>query len=170
MRASSLPVSDSVRATVPVARTINALWNDLDRVATLRAEYRDIGEAGVLALARSDLLFARRSTARQDLKRPASGRIRDRRSQRGRGARCATPRHVFVPRHNPSDDALTEAIGAPICELVDAFGESRKPSRRLAPLLRSSQNEHLVAVGDRLQRAEWACRGLAVFRESPKCS
>jgi hypothetical protein len=43
---------------VPVARTINALWNDLDHVATLRTEYRDIGEAGVLALAHSDLLFA----------------------------------------------------------------------------------------------------------------
>jgi hypothetical protein len=27
MRASSLPVTDSVRATVPVARTISALWN-----------------------------------------------------------------------------------------------------------------------------------------------
>src|ERR1700694_3124709 len=49
MRASSLPVSDSVRATVPVARTINALWNDLDGVATLRAEYRAVAEAGVLA-------------------------------------------------------------------------------------------------------------------------
>ena len=33
-------------------------WNDLDRVATLRAEYRDIGEAGVLTLSRSDLLVA----------------------------------------------------------------------------------------------------------------
>jgi hypothetical protein len=34
------------------------LRNDLDRVATLRAEYRDVGEAGVLTLSRSDLLVA----------------------------------------------------------------------------------------------------------------
>jgi hypothetical protein len=33
--------------------------NDLDRVATLRAEYRDDAEAGVLARFGSDLLVAR---------------------------------------------------------------------------------------------------------------
>jgi len=122
--------------------------NEAHRAPSQHNRSRNI-HAGLDPRVAMHLLVARRSTARQDLKRPASGRIRDRRSQRGRGARCATPRHVFVPRHKASDDALTEAIAAPICELVDAFGESRKPSRRLAPLLRSSQNEHLVAVGDR---------------------
>ena len=46
------------KAAVQAHRIAHTLWNDLDRVATLRAEYRDVGKAGVFALARSDLLVA----------------------------------------------------------------------------------------------------------------
>ena len=38
--------------------------NDLEPVATLRAEYRDVGEAGVLTLSRSDLLVANSEAGR----------------------------------------------------------------------------------------------------------
>lgn len=43
------------------------LRNDLDRVAALRAEYRDLGEAGVLAQGLSALLVANCASARSGL-------------------------------------------------------------------------------------------------------
>src|SRR5450759_5137929 len=45
---------DAVSTPIRVAQR-----NELDRVAALRAEYRDRGEAGVLAQGPSDLLVAR---------------------------------------------------------------------------------------------------------------
>jgi hypothetical protein len=58
--------------------------NDLDRVASLRAEYRDVGEAGVLAPARRDLLVAKRRT-------------RDRCPEQARGHFPIHERAAFLP-------------------------------------------------------------------------
>jgi hypothetical protein len=96
--------SQSIKTSFPGSRLAPAK-DELKHVADVGPEYRAAMEAGAGLELVGDLLLARRSTARQDLKRSASVRLRDRRSQRGRGARCATPRHVFVPRHKPSDDA-----------------------------------------------------------------
>jgi hypothetical protein len=99
-------------STIRLCRLAHALLRQRTRPAPAAPHRNDVGpeyraaiEAGAGLELVGDLLLARRSTARQDLKRSASVRLRDRRSQRGRGARCATPRHVFVPRHKPSDDA-----------------------------------------------------------------